>query len=204
MKRLIATLKTMSSRREKIDYIWEYYKLHIIGSVSAVLFLYIMIGNIFGEEEKVVEIMVVSEASLPVIEQVEEDLSEHSFEAFTLYIEYIQHKGGKIEENAFDQMQKMSAAISVGQIDIMITDETLATQLIEEDLFLPLSEVIDLKQLNQEQYQLIDFGTNEVYGISTKNIAYFDDESFNDTFILIPATSSNLEYVQSVMDVLLP
>ncbi len=204
MKRLIATLRTMSSKKEQIDYIWEYYKLHIIGSISAIIFLGIMVGNIFDEEEKVFEVMVVSEASLSVIEQVEEDLSDHTFDAFTLFFEYIQHKGGKVEESAYQQMQKMSAALSVGQIDIIITDKALAKQLIEEDLFLPLSEVIDLNQINQEDYQLADFETNEIYGISTKNAAYLDAPTFDDTFILVPATSRNQEYVQEVIDVLLP
>lgn len=204
MKRLIATLRTMSSKKEKIDYIWEYYKLHIIGSVSAIIFLVVMVGNIFGEEEKIFEVMVVSEANSTVIEQVEEDLSDHRFDAFTLFFEYIQHNGGKIEENAYQQMQKMSAALSVGQIDIIITDKSLAEQLIGEDLFLPLSEVIDLNQIDQENYQLVDFETDEIYGISTKNAAYLDDQTFNDTFILVPATSRNQEYVQEVLNVLLP
>lgn len=205
MKRLIETLKTMHNRREQIDYIWEYYKLHIIGSVAATIFIVLFIVNLFSQDEDIFQITVINQATLPAIEKLEEDISGQVVNDLSLYVEHIQHKGGMIEDNGYQLMQKMSTSLAVGQIDMLIAEPQFAAQLVKEGIFVPLSEVINLEQFNEEDYQFTMLDMDEVYGISTEKMTYFnEDQAFKDTYIYVPATSERQGEIQAVLEVLMP
>ncbi|MBU5593960.1 hypothetical protein KQI76_02180 [Amphibacillus sp. MSJ-3] len=201
MAKLREVLKGMS-RKEQLDYIWEYYKLHIIGFILLIIFGWLMIDGFMNKGNEPVGITVVSEATIEVIDELELSINSLEFTDFDLFFEHIYHQGGLIENNAYDMMERLSMRIAVGQVDIMVTDDLFAEQLINEDIFLPLKEVIEPDQIDSfEEEGLVVNGV--LYGIKTADLKIFDQyDVYQDTYLLVPASGRHREEAKQVIEYL--
>src|SRR5699024_10034085 len=93
MKKLWATLKTMSFT-EAADYIWEYYKIHILGIVLGGFFIGSIISTVLKEDPETYEVMVISEIPYDVIDDFSADINEQYFEEYEIMTDNIVSSGG--------------------------------------------------------------------------------------------------------------
>ncbi|WP_058306642.1 hypothetical protein [Gracilibacillus massiliensis] len=203
MKKLWATLKTMSFK-EAVDYIWEYYKLHIFAIVFGVFILVSILTTVFEEKEELYQLMVVSEISYEQTDEFSTQINEQYFEDFQVATDNIISDGGSLSEQSYEQVQKLVARIATGMIDIMVTEEEFAAEMLEQEGLLDFSEVIDVSLLEEHDVELYKFDSEKVYGISTNQFDVFNDiEAFQDRILIIPASSKNLDKTTQFLEKLL-
>ncbi|WP_018931079.1 hypothetical protein [Gracilibacillus lacisalsi] len=203
MKKLWETLKTMSFK-EAVDYIWEYYKIHIIGIVLGVAFLVSILSTIFGEKEETYEVMVVSQIPYDITEQFSNQVNEKYFDEFQVTVNNITSGGESIADLSYADIQKFWANIGANMVDIIVTNETIAEQMVEQEGILEVDEVVDESLLEQNGVELYQFGTESVYGIDTNQLDVFDDiEPFQDKVLIIPINSENHDKTTQFLETLL-
>lgn len=192
MKHFMNAVRTMTFK-EAVDYIWEYYKLPIIGILGLVIFSWMFVDGLLAKEEDPLQIMIISEAPTDVIQELEMSLNEANPNDTFVHVENIHHQAGSITNNGYQQLQKLSASLSVGQVDILIAELPLAVQLIEEELLLPVTDVISDKLFVDLQKQAYVDPTGSMYGIATNQLnPLFSSSWFDEAYAFIPATSNNL------------
>ncbi|QGH34003.1 hypothetical protein GI584_08190 [Gracilibacillus salitolerans] len=203
MKKLWETLKTMSFK-EAVDYIWEYYKIHIIGIVLGVAFLVSILSTVFKEKEETYEVMVVSEIPYEITEQFSNEVNENYFEEFQVAVNNITSGGGSISDLSYADIQKFWANIGANMVDVIVTNEAIAEQMVEQEGILQIEEAVDMSLLEESEVELYDFGTDSVYGIDTNQLDVFDDiELFQDKVIIIPINSENHDKTTQFLETLL-
>ncbi|SER51769.1 hypothetical protein SAMN04487944_105152 [Gracilibacillus ureilyticus] len=203
MKKLLETLKTMSFK-EAADYIWEYYKLHIIGIIVGLFVIISIISSIVKEDEELYNAMVVSSITYEEVGAFGEQMNEEHFDNFRFAVDNITHNGGELSEQSYEQVQKLIVRIATGEVDLIITDEIFAEELIDQEGLKPIEQVVDLSMLEQKNIELLDFGTGTVYGIKSNNLDVFRDrEMFHDRILIIPATSKKDDLSELVLKTLI-
>ncbi|MFC4388803.1 hypothetical protein ACFOZ1_13460 [Gracilibacillus marinus] len=203
MKKLIETLKTMSFK-EAVDYIWEYYKLHIIGIAVLIFVIVSIITNIVKEDEVYYNAMVVAPVTYDQVNELSVQINQEHFDEFTFSIDNIAYQGGGLSEQSYEQVQKFIARTATGMVDFMITDEAMALDLIEQEGLKPIEDVYTISKLESKGVELLDFGTGTIYGIRASKLDVFSgSDVFRNQIILIPATSKNDDMTKEVFDTLL-
>ena len=192
------------SFKEAVDYIWEYYKIHIIGIVLGVAFLVSILSTIFGEKEETYEVMVVSQIPYDITEQFSNQVNEKYFDEFQVAVNNITSGGESIADLSYADIQKFWANIGANMVDIIVTNETIAEQMVEQEGILEVDEVVDESLLEQNGVELYQFGTESIYGIDTNQLDVFDDiEPFQDKVLIIPINSENHDKTTQFLETLL-
>ncbi|MCZ0704132.1 hypothetical protein J2T56_002379 [Natronobacillus azotifigens] len=190
------------SRKEKLDYIWEYYKIHIVGTIAFLFFVVFIIGGAFRSEPEVLGITVVSEADDEEIRAIEQEMYEFVFDDFDLYFEHVYHESGLLENNPYEMTERMFISLTLGQIDLFVTNVAFIEQLINEDIFVPITDKIDVSRFEEAGHELL-IVDEEIYAISAKEMFPFKEhETFESSYIFFPATGRNWDRVELVLDAL--
>ncbi|WP_017472496.1 hypothetical protein [Amphibacillus jilinensis] len=200
MVKLRDALKGMTVR-EKVAYIWEYYKLHIIGSIFLLVFTWMLIDGLLTKGDQPLGITVVSEATIEELTSVEEQLLLHTDNDFDILFEYIQHQAGVMEGDSYEMLERLAMTIGVGQVDLLITNAPFAEQLIDENIIARLDDLINHNQLDlRHEWLKID---GVAYGIPTANLLFFKDhQTFHDTYLFVPGSGRNKEESQALIEYL--
>ncbi|SFL51464.1 hypothetical protein SAMN04487943_1026 [Gracilibacillus orientalis] len=203
MKKLWETLKTMSFK-EAVDYIWEYYKLHIIGTVLGVAFLISILSTVFKDKEESYEVMVVSEIPYEITEQFSNQMNEKYFDDFKVTVNNITSGGGSISDMSYADIQKFWANIGANMVDIIVTNEAIAEQMVEQEGILQVEEVVDMSLIEENGVEIYDFGTENSYGMDSNQLDVFDDvELFQDKVLIVPVNSENHERTTQFLETLI-
>ncbi|WP_163538852.1 hypothetical protein [Gracilibacillus sp. YIM 98692] len=203
MKNLWATLKTMSFK-EAVDYIWEYYKLHIFGIAFGLFFIISITSNILKEEKETLNFMVVGAVNYNMTEAISTEINEQYFDDFRVAVDLVQHGGGSAGSQSYAQMQKLVAKISVGEVDIMLANQDFSGDLIDQEGLTPLGQVVDEELLEQSNVEIHRLDSGEIYGIGIEQFDVLKDvENIQESILVIPATSENDERVAEFLTTLL-
>lgn len=203
MKKLIETLKTMTFK-EAVDYIWEYYKLHIIGSIILITFVVSILVNVFKEVPPQYNVMVAAPIPYEQVDLLRADLNANYFDDHEIVVDYIMHQGGSLGQQAPEQVQKLVARIAVGMVDAMVVEQDYGLELLEQDGLRPLNEFLDVEALEQSEVALEDFGTGEIYGIGTDHLDVFNDiAGFEDKWVVLIHNGENMDKTPEFFDTLL-
>lgn len=203
MKKLWATLKTMSFK-EAVDYIWEYYKLHIFGIIFGGFFVISILTTVFGEEEPTYDIMTISNISYEDVSNLSEQLNQQGFEEYRVTVDTLGPGGDSLADHSPEQVQKFFARVAAGSLDIIVTNEGIAQQLYEQEGLTDLGEVLDLDKLANAGVELYQFGSENVYAIDTSQFAVFRDyERLQGKYMLIPLSAENKEKSKVFLETLL-
>jgi len=153
---------------EKVGYIWEYYKLAVIGGILGIVIIVGIIVVIFRKEPEVIlNVCLVNANQEQVAEEdvFERYLKEHDYNPQTQTIQVQgNYKMGIGHEVDFSSFQAINAAMSLGQLDLIIGDETVFLPFGSGRGFKSLSEVLtpDLLEKYEEQlYTVVDDETKE-------------------------------------------
>jgi hypothetical protein len=173
-------MKSMS-RKEKVEYIWDYYKIHII--IGAVI-LIIIGSTIYSQLTKIEQVFNLTYIGTSVDENKRIDFEkklthfivkdDKKKQAFIGNIPLdILADGNKTFQPQY--IQKLMAQVAVGEIDIMLIDKNVDKSFFNSDMFLRLDNIkgVDLEKL---KYDISDAG---VYIINVEDSKILQEEGIN-------------------------
>lgn len=183
------------STKEKIEYIWEYYKFHIIGTIAAIILLFSLISNI-GEKKEVYLNMTIlgrginTEGIVQLQEQLTKKLVKDVAEE-EVFIQTLNYDKSSKDESSRVGIQKFSAEISTGSIDLLIVDKELFEEISSQQGLLALNDFKGFDKLN-----LTLTTGDKVYGIGTPNIQQLAPLGLDENMVLcVPKTTKNLKRI---------
>lgn len=181
-------LKGMS-KKKKAEYIWEYYKLHIIGTLAVIaiiislihgqitkidyVFNLTLLGNIVDSNK-----MTSLEKELTSVVVSDGDPKKQA----TVGNFSIDSTNGGGDPMAGQYMQKFIAQMSVGELDVVILDKDMYESFVKQDMFLKLDNISELDLASIKSEKLEASGSDNikaVYAINASDIKKIKDIGFD-------------------------
>lgn len=203
--------KSMPTNK-KIEYIWDYYKLHII----AVIMILLMVGYFIYENKTkvdyvfnitmlnaVIEDEGVKKISKDVTTVVVED-GDKKKEALLSYIPNDILNEKKADPNYITQFM---AKIQIGEIDLVIVDKSELNKLIQLSALINLN-TIGINNLNIAKDKLVELsqdGEKGIYAVDISNSKYFKNIGIdtNNRVIAGITSSKNQDKIRDVLNILI-
>lgn len=173
-------LKNMT-RKEKVEYIWDYYKVHIIGVIVVIA---LIVSFIHGQATKVEYV-----ANLTVIGNItNQDKLEETEQNLTKLIV----KNGQDRQKVLidvipitdinnpqpELIQKFTVKLDAQQIDVMVLDKSMFDSLVKQSALLNIGDVkdINLSSVKENKIEGVN-GENKkgIYAVDAENISVFND-----------------------------
>ena len=135
------------SRKAKVQYIWDYYRWHIIAAICLVAFVISMIVHYAAYRESVLDIVMVN-----TLNPYEESVSSTD--------EFFEHDN--YSTNYYSN-QKLTLKLSVGGADVLFAPEFVFQQYADAGSLMPLTDYLTADEL--EQYKdMIVYATDSETG----------------------------------------
>ncbi|MDR3598388.1 hypothetical protein [Clostridium sp.] len=209
MDRTISLRERLENKtfKEKLDYIWTYYKLHILGTLILIFFVGSYISAQINRQDVYCNITYVGntinvEDLTPAKDKLN-DILLHNNKKLVINFDSIFTDD---KSNAGLAMtEKLQVNIAAQQIDIAIVNKEFFNQNFSSDMFLNLESLNGFSELPISTHELIkntdSNGINGTYGISVKNLNLLNNIQFaNDDDILV--VISNTKHSDAVVNVL--
>lgn len=205
-----AKLKTMKAS-EKLDYIWTYYKLHMLGLLLVFGFFYLIGSIVYNSSfETVASIAVINDRSMD-----DGKMDDWKAELETalglgrkqlVELQYgLSYTPQETSEFSYANMAKISALIASGSMDLVLTDPDTAALLAQNDAFMDVSEFVSAEQLASLEADgriKRPEGSDKQSAIELDS-AYFADRAgieLKPCYLLVMANTKKLESVQTLLD----
>lgn len=205
-------LKSMS-RQEKKDYIWYYYKNHILMGIFAVVLVGSLIYDVMTKDKIIFSLTLFGEAESALqIEEIQQDLTQLvAPEAAEREKVLVQFYSLNDVETSFNEMtdlyqQKMMSQIAAQELDLVIMGENDFKFYARENMFEPLNELVGIDWSLVEDAQLIkDEETDFVYGIKMERSQLLNSINYetNGKVLALINNSLNKEMAMEVINQLL-
>ncbi|SHI82642.1 extracellular solute-binding protein [Clostridium amylolyticum] len=177
------------SKKEKMEYIWDYYKIHILVGVFIIIAVSWTIYTNVNKTEYVFNCTLLGEGvNLSKKAEFEDKLTkivlEEPEDKKQAYMDFIEVKGSSSVENSIDPyaMQKLSARVAAGDIDIFIVDEKNFQRFAMQGMFEILDSFSEL-DLSDKNAVKIEKGSEDVksgiYGVRVKDNASLKDMGYS-------------------------
>ncbi|MBL4936227.1 hypothetical protein JK636_10695 [Clostridium sp. YIM B02515] len=191
-------LKKMS-RKEKIEYIWDYYKIHIIATMIAILAVSSFIYSYVTKVEYVFNLTILCN-----------DMDENARVNLEKQItNYVVGKGEKRKQAAVEvmpitdtgnsspmtaqYMQKFMVKLAAGEIDLVIFDRSMLETYTKQEALVKLDDIV-----NDKSVQGVSDNTKGVYAVEADNIKILKDVGFNTKDKLVGIISSGKQKEKAV------
>jgi hypothetical protein len=191
----MADLKNMS-RKEKIEYIWDYYKLHIIGVVLLVFFIGSFVYGQLTKVEYVSNLTIIgSSANQTKLGELEKKLT-------ALVVKEGEKRRQAMVEFApadksglsYEFTQRFVVRVAAGEIGVVVLDKSLYEDLIKQGMFLKLDNLNELN-LSSIKSSKLEGSTGEqgkgIYAVSVEENETLKDlgyDTTNKVMGIIPST----------------
>jgi hypothetical protein len=202
-------LKSMS-RKEKIEYIWDYYKLHIISVIVVIAVIASFIHGQLTKIDYVVNVTIIGNA-------INESKKEEAEKKFTSLVikEGEQRKQALFDvittdksELSYEMMQKFVVRIAAGEIDVVILDKGFFDSFVKQDMFIPLESIsqINLSDIKQSKIEASGSTNNKaVYAISVegnKELEAMEYDTKNKVLGIIASSKNKDNGIKVFKDIL--
>lgn len=195
------------SFKEKLDYIWYYYKFHILAILTLLFFVVSYISSQVNRQDVYCNITYIgdsinSENLVPVKDKLN-DIVLHNVKNSVINFDSI--FTDDTSSSGIAIQQKLTVNIAAKEIDIAIVNREFFNQNFIYDMFFNLESLNGFSTLPLSNHELLKKtdanGNNGTYGISSKNLSLFKDVHFaNDDNIIV--VISNTEHNDAVVNVL--
>ncbi len=207
-------ISQMETRKEKLLFIWDYYKFVIIAVVCILLIGGISVGQALRAKD--VAMYVVTLNSDYSINEVDETvfmdgLVKEGYEPGDKVVDvndFMSLGGMFTEEEDISTMQVLTALFTISDLDVFVADEEYFAKYVEDDGYADLSKLIDGDILNsQKLYKHVNSdGVEVVDGIYLEPGSMLHKAGYYHDEVLIGACASgnNLEeailFIKSLID----
>lgn len=201
------------SRKEKTQYIWEYYKLHIIVVIILTTFVgsyaYYAAGNtpaqlnitIIGsyiEQDRIDALQNKSTAEL-----IKDPKSKKE-----IIFDFLGGNGQQLDLNT---QMKLATSVAAKEIDILILSKKHFQFFAEQDSFMNLSIIPGFSQLNIQESKLIKYqpknsdgetdGKEGIYGINVEDTVILKDLGYDtkDAVLCVLSNTKRLDKVETFL-----
>jgi hypothetical protein len=193
MKQNIKVILAPMSPKERMAYIWEYYKFHIIGTIVAIVLLISFISSIGGKKEVVLNMTIIGQGvNTEGVVQIQEHLTNELVNDKAdeeVYIETLTYDKSSQDPVSQAGLQKMTAQISTGAIDLLIVDKELFEEISSQQS--SLLAINDFKGIDK-----VLTSKEEIYGISTSDINILEPLKLGENKVLcVPSNTKNLKKI---------
>jgi hypothetical protein len=193
MKQNIKVILAPMSPKERMAYIWEYYKFHIIGTIVAIVLLISFISSIGGKKEVVLNMTIIGQGvNTEGVVQIQEHLTNEFVNDKAdeeVYIETLTYDKSSQDPVSQAGLQKMTAQISTGAIDLLIVDKELFEEISSQQS--SLLAINDFKGIDK-----VLTSKEEIYGISTSDINLLEPLKLGENKVLcVPSNTKNLKKI---------
>jgi hypothetical protein len=192
MKQNIKEILAPMSPKERIAYIWDYYKYHIIGTIAAIILLISFINSIGEKKEVVLNMTIIgqgvnTEGVVQLKEQLTNKLVQDKADEEIL-VQHLTYNKSSMDEASRAGIQKLSAEITLGSIDLMIVEKELFEEISSQNSLLALNDFKGTNKLLPSD--------EKVYGISTSEIKLLAPLELDENKVLcVPSTTKNLKNI---------
>lgn len=203
-------LKTMSGK-DRIWYIWEYYKLPIFGAILGIILIRSIAGSIYrsGFETVLHCVYLNTRGEELNTAPVEEDFASYlelgNKQLITTESAYIAY-GGNMTEFTYASMAKISALIAAKDLDVMICDRENFEHYASMNGGLELEEGLPAKLLvrvsDRLEYAPNENGQAHAYGINLSGTEFAARSNLTQEppILLIISNSTRTETVFALLD----
>lgn len=199
-------LKKMSFR-DKLWYIWEYYKFHMLAILGILLVIYVVATSIYRSSyDTVFSCVYINNRSEEALntDLVTTDFREHLgldkkqlISAESMYISY----GNDATEFSYASMAKISALVAARDLDVMICDQENFDHYTSLDGFCDLETTLPEDVLSLVSDRLV-YGTTEegvtaAYGIDLTGTAFADQShlAMEPAILGVVGNTTHIDYV---------
>ncbi|MBX4264755.1 hypothetical protein [Clostridium estertheticum] len=201
-------LKGMS-KHKKAEYIWEYYKFHIIGALAAICIIISIIHSQITKPDYVFNLTMISNiADTNKVTNLESLLTKVVVKdgstrkkAIVSSMPIDTSKNANLQTTS-QYMQKLTAEVSVGELDVIILDKTMFESFAKQDMFLRLDNIseLNLDSLKGEKIHAIGSDKkNDVYAIDAKDIVLLKNLGFDLKNKVIGIVGSTKQKYNSIL-----
>ncbi|SDM43120.1 hypothetical protein SAMN05443253_103284 [Bacillus sp. OK048] len=193
IKEILATM----SPKERMAYIWDYYKFHIIGTIVAIILLISLITSFDEKKEVYLNMTIVgngvnSEGVVQLQEQLTNKLVIDKTNEEVL-IQTLNYDKSSRDPVSLAGVQKLAAEISTGSIDLLIVDKELFEEFSSQQSLLALNDVTSFDTMNIKKQES---SNNKIYGLDTSDLNLLTSLEFDENMILcIPGNTKNLNRI---------
>lgn len=195
MNKSIKKVLLPMSPQKRIEYIWHYYKIHIMVGISVIILIMFSINSVVDKKEVAL--------SITILGQKVDTAGVYDLEAYLnvkllsedkdteINIQYV-----KYDHTSMDGefgLQRVLADITAGFIDVLIVDKHLFKQFSDEQQLLPINSIKGYEKIDLEKNKPYYSG-DQITGISTSEMNLLNSIDFDgEKVICIPANVNNVE-----------
>ncbi|MCT4544758.1 MAG: hypothetical protein N4A63_14570 [Vallitalea sp.] len=173
------------SRRQKVDYIWEYYKIHISAGIIAIIIIGSLLNTLVLNPPPKAAVSVNfmgkhlnSNNTQDIEDKLNSIIITKEMGNKKVFINLFNVMSGKNMDPQLDMATntKFAANVSAKELDVLIIEKDKFLQLVSLGTMLPLDEILSVEELDKLGEKIIEGkGEND-----TKNIKYGIDVTNNE------------------------
>ncbi|WP_139905395.1 hypothetical protein [Clostridium thermarum] len=179
-------LASKLTKKQKAEYIWQYYKLHIIVALFVIICIISLVVGKINEKDNLLNVTVYG-AGINIDNF--EKLSEKAYEELiddkhkTDMLMSFENSSGA---TSYMSNQKITVQMAAGELDVLILSKSEFELLASNGAFIDINELSGLfsetsEKLNYVLYKVPEADTTEkAYGIDLSNFAIFDELQYSE------------------------
>ncbi|WP_462413672.1 hypothetical protein [Neobacillus sp. Marseille-QA0830] len=204
MKSNIKEILAPMSPMQRISYIWDYYKLPILGTIAAIILLIFLIGNPpSGKKEAFLRLSILGkDVNRQHVVQFQEHLTnklvtDKGHEE--VIVQSISNDDSNLDQSSQVERQKFAAELATGDIDLIIIEHDLFEKLLSEKSLLPLNDLKGFNKMEIRDKALLKSG-EKVYGIGTSDMKGLTSLDLDENMVIcVPKNTKNLENIKQLL-----
>jgi hypothetical protein len=178
------------TRREKIDYIWHYYKIHIIGSILLIAFIASFVVDVMRSKEVVLNVTLLGHyvdlnKKEELQNRINDELVNDPNNKQEIRIDFIIKNDEVMDQMAIASMQKLQASIAAADVDIIVVDRKDFELFAEKGMFKSLTDIPEFSSLGLKDEALVKYkipeldNQEQIYGINADVLDIFRDINYD-------------------------
>jgi len=135
----------------KLENFFHYYKIYIIASLAAVIFIFFMIRSCVNQVRYDFNLVIFGEVYADDWQKIEASIKEQMPDPITPGVQVLPSYGSDPQFQYATQM-KLMALVTAKEIDVMITNESLFKTYSEQGMYMPLDDIVDILGYSGDRY----------------------------------------------------
>ncbi|WP_208558938.1 hypothetical protein [Marinilactibacillus kalidii] len=179
-------LQSDDTKKEKLDYLWEYYKWHVIGTIAAILFVIYIILQMFSQPQVSFSIgvlgpQITTEQAQTLNADLEQLMDPEDEEGDML-----------VTVTAEGQMsQRFFAQLTAAEYDLILMTEESFNQFATDQSI----DGINISGVEEEALRYTE-GTETIIGVSSNSFPFFEEhEATQNMVVMVPQNARNRDQV---------